>query len=153
MRLARYRGEALVRLGDARGIPLLEAAVQASPDSLDAAESLARALAPVEPHRAAELYRRLVVAAPYDPRLRYDLGCVLIGIDAAAAEQELREAIRLNPTSDAALNNLASLLFAAGRLEEAIVAYRRCLEVNPQHPLAGANLRAAEAALRAREGG
>lgn len=141
-RLSLYLGIALDRLGDPQGLALLEEAVSQRPDSLAARESLARAVAAREPARAASLYAALVAFSPHDPQLRYDFGCVLARVDPAAAEQEFREAIRLDPDHVDALNNLGSLLVAAGRIDEAMAALRGCLAIDPTHPLARRNVEA-----------
>ncbi|MFN9368558.1 MAG: tetratricopeptide repeat protein [Planctomycetia bacterium] len=146
-----YLGMALDRGGDPAGRRLLAEAVRADPDSLVAREQLARALVRDEPRQAAELYRQLVSVTPRDPQLRYDLGCALAAFAPAEAEEAFRAAIGLDPENADAHNNLAGLLFAASRLDEAIAAYRACLRIRPDHPLAGQNLAAAEAA-RARAG-
>jgi len=150
-RLEIYLGMALDRGGDPAGRRLLAEAVRADPDSLVAREQLARALVRDEPRQAAELYRQLVSVTPRDPQLRYDLGCALAAFAPAEAEEAFRAAIGLDPENADAHNNLAGLLFAASRLDEAIAAYRACLRIRPDHPLAGQNLAAAEAA-RARAG-
>jgi tetratricopeptide (TPR) repeat protein len=141
-RLSLYLGIALDRLGDPRGLTLLEQAVANRPDSLAARESLARAVATREPARSASFYADLVAFSPGDPQLRYDFGCVLARVDPAAAEQEFREAIRLDPNHANALNNLGSLLVATGRIDEAMAAFRSCLAIDPAHPLARRNLEA-----------
>lgn len=145
-RLEIYLGMALDRGGDPAGQRILEEAVRADPDSLVAREQLARSLVRDAPRQAAELYRQLVRLTPNDPRLRYDLGCSLAAFSPAEAEQAFRGAIALDPGNADAHNNLAGLLFAAGRLDEAIAAYRACLRIRSDHPLATRNLAAAEAA-------
>ena len=56
------------------------------------------------------------------------------------AEEALREALRLRPTSLAGLANLANLLANTGRLDEAEALYARVLAIDPQRKDALANL-------------
>jgi tetratricopeptide (TPR) repeat protein len=60
--------------------------------------------------------------------------------DTEAALRMFEEAVRLQPRSDAALNNLANVLLGLGRREEAIRHYRRALAINRRNADAQHNL-------------
>lgn len=60
--------------------------------------------------------------------------------DLAAAEREIREAIRLNPSSSKAHQYYSGILTTAGRMEEATQEARRGLELDPLSATAGTTL-------------
>jgi hypothetical protein len=139
-RLRMYLGLALDRAGDPRGEPLLREAVARMPDSLAAKEHLARAVVRSDPREAAELWARIAAAAPGDAYVVFNLGSTVARFDAAAAIPLLLRAIALDPANPDAHNNLGNAFLTLGRQDEAIAAYRRCLELAPDHPQAAANL-------------
>ena len=59
--------------------------------------------------------------------------------------RELAEAIRLEPTSAAAHNNLGILLVSSGRFDEGIEHFRSALRLRPDFAESAANLERAEA--------
>jgi Flp pilus assembly protein TadD len=83
---------------------------------------------------------------------RHDVACVasttigmLIGARVAqalgvAAASILARAIALDPANPDAHNNLGNAFLTLGQHDEAVSAYRRCLELAPDHPQATANL-------------
>lgn len=60
--------------------------------------------------------------------------------DWAAAESELQHALELAPSDTAVLRRQAAFLAARGRIEEALLAIRRALSLNPLSPCLGADL-------------
>jgi len=58
----------------------------------------------------------------------------------AEAEAELRKALKLDPNSATAHNNLGSVLERAGRKDEARRHYERAVQLEPGHPDAMKNL-------------
>lgn len=64
--------------------------------------------------------------------------------DLAGAEANYRVAVGIRPGDAAVRNNLATVLFKQGRLEEALEHYRKVVEINPSYPLARKNLEIVE---------
>jgi tetratricopeptide (TPR) repeat protein len=60
--------------------------------------------------------------------------------DLAAAEREIKEAIRLNPSSAKAHQYYSGILTAAGRMNEAIAEAHRAMELDPLSATAGTTL-------------
>jgi TolB-like protein/DNA-binding winged helix-turn-helix (wHTH) protein/Tfp pilus assembly protein PilF len=60
--------------------------------------------------------------------------------DLASAEREIRDAIRLNPSSSKAHQYYSGILTTAGRLDEAVQEARRGLELDPLSATAGTTL-------------
>src|SRR6185295_19562346 len=73
--------------------------------------------------------------------------------DFPAAEAALRKAISLNPNYAEAHNNLANLLLALCRGEEALSEYRRAAELDPSLPMVEFNEGAARLLLGDLRGG
>ena len=141
-RLDMYLGVALDRLDDPEGRFRLQAVVARRPDSLSAKEHLARSLLDADPRAAAALWAELVAATPADPYVLFNHGSALARFDPAAAVEVLTAAIAADPTNADASNNHGNALLTLGRHDEAVAAYRRCLQLAPDHPAATANLRA-----------
>jgi tetratricopeptide (TPR) repeat protein len=139
-RLRMYLGLALDRAGDPRGEPLLREAVARMPDSLAAKEHLARAVVRSDPREATELWACIAAESPDDAYVIFNLGSTVARFDAAAAIPLLSRAIALDPGNPDAHNNLGNAFLTLGRHDEALSAYRRCLELTPDHPQAAANL-------------
>ena len=69
---------------------------------------------------------------PEEPDVRNSLATFLLKEgDAAGAEKEIREAIRIRPGSAAARANLAGLLAARGQVEEARYEFKQSILLNP----------------------
>ena len=131
---------ALDRAGDPRGEPLLREAVAQIPDSLAAKEHLARAVVRSDPREAAELWAAIAAESPDDAYVVFNLGSTVARFDAEAAVPILARAIALDPANPDAHNNLGNAFLTLGQQDEAVSAYRRCLELAPDHPQATANL-------------
>jgi len=79
--------------------------------------------------------------APDNPDLIYQRGAVQMGLNnVAAAEQDLRHAIRIEPRHTAAMNDLAVLLISQKKTAEAKTLLEQVLKLNPQDQMAAANL-------------
>lgn len=89
-----------------------------------------------------------IQAFPNNPDTLYQRGVVRMAMrDLKGAEQDLRQAMEIAPTHTAALNDLAVLLSAQGRKDEAEKLLQKVLAINPNDPQAADNLK------RLREGG
>lgn len=139
-RLRMYLGLALDRAGDPRGEPLLREAVARMPDSLAAKEHLARGVVRSDPREAAELWAAIAAESPDDAYVVFNLGSTVARFDAEAAVPILTRAIALDPVNPDVHNNLGNAFLTLGQHDEAVSAYRRCLELAPDHPQATANL-------------
>ncbi|MBI1795946.1 MAG: tetratricopeptide repeat protein [Candidatus Eisenbacteria bacterium] len=92
------------------------------------------------PERGAEL-ANLATTAPDNPAVQFGLGWTARqGGDLATAETAYRRASSLWPKNDRVLNNLANVLVAEGRLDEAIGLYRRAVAIQPENASAWFNL-------------
>ncbi len=80
------------------------------------------------------LYRRTLAAEPNAYPIRNNLGTVYWREgDAAAAEREWREAVRLAPNNAIILNNLALLLSHQKRYDDAVALYQRAMRLKPKY--------------------
>ncbi len=87
------------------------------------------------------IWRDTVEKRPNNPRARLNYGIDLYAAgQLAAAERELREAVRLNSVSAAAHANLGAVLCALGKLDEGISHLRTGLVLDPQYTTAYGNL-------------
>jgi protein O-mannosyl-transferase len=79
--------------------------------------------------------------APDDPDVHFDLGLLAQREgDAAAAERAFREALSLDERHLDAWSNLAQVLLAARRTDEAVQAFERVVAAAPDDPVAHFNL-------------
>lgn len=79
---------------------------------------------------AGEIYRRLLEQLPGDAGLLHNLGLAHRRLgDLAAAERQIREAIRIDPSKAVFHNSLGAILRQANRLGEAENCYRQALTV------------------------
>jgi protein O-GlcNAc transferase len=114
------------------------------PAAKGARERLAAALAHHRAGRLAEAqsaYRRILAEAPRNADALHMLGVIALqtgGHDEAV--ELIRQAIGHNAGVPAFHNNLGNALKALGRLEEGEAAYRRALELKPDHAEAHYNL-------------
>ncbi len=84
-------------------------------------------------HSSLSFWSDAAVQCPGNARARIALGTLLAtGNRLPEAAVELEAAVRLDPTSVEALNNLANVLAATGRFSEAIPIYGRVLELTPR---------------------
>jgi tetratricopeptide (TPR) repeat protein len=87
---------------------------------------------------------RLSAAAALDPEngfLQFGLGWTARrGHDLSAAETAYGRALAAWPKSDVVLNNLGNVLFAQGRVDEAMARYREAIAANPDNAAAYFNL-------------
>ncbi|HSZ56304.1 MAG TPA: tetratricopeptide repeat protein [Tepidisphaeraceae bacterium] len=121
---------------------LLQQALTAQPDRLEALEALANLC-----HRlgdmsgAEEMFRRAVAVASHMPHLHASLGAVLAAqdrLDDAAAA--LRQAVLIRPDDPQILVHLAVVLNKQGLHDQAIDAYRKAIALQPHFPEAYNNL-------------
>lgn len=90
---------------------------------------------------ALPMFARCVELTPDNPDLRGNYGEALTAAgDPAAAERQLREALKRSPRHVQALNNLGLALQAQGKMEQAIAAGRRAVDIQPNHASARNNL-------------
>jgi len=140
---------------------LQQASTLAAQGKTDEALALIRqeiALVPADPRpRAAEVTTLLAAkrpqdalkaaeaglsAAPGNPDFLYLRGAVRMAVrDLPAAEQDFRQALQAKPDHVAAMSDLAVLLIANGRKDEARELLRKVLEIKPGDPMAEANLK------------
>jgi TolB-like protein/lipoprotein NlpI len=132
-----------------RAMELFEQAIELDPGYAKAHAGLAQAYyhlpnydatvsAPVYARLAKQHARRAVELDPRSGEAHAVLGGVLyqVDLDFAAAERELRAAIRLNPNHAAAHQWLAESLIVQGRNEEALDPIERAIELDPASPIA-----------------
>src|SRR5260370_24417561 len=87
------------------------------------------------------LMRKRIVRDTDDFTAHCNLGGMLAAKgDREAAIRELREAVRVRPRDEVALNTLGALLQLQNRADEAEALYRRALEARPDYPDAHYNL-------------
>ena len=77
-------------------------------------------------------YREAIRLDPRSARAFASLGTVLRASDPVGAEAAYREALRLNPKESIAHFNLANLVWAAGRRDEALAEFREAARLDPQ---------------------
>ena len=96
--------------------------------------SLRGAAKPAARHRALLVCRRALASAP-DDWVLHDLTARLLGglDDRAAAESEWRQVSRLIPHAALSYTEIGKLQQQQGNAHEAIVAFCRAIEVNPDH--------------------
>jgi len=89
---------------------------------------------PAQVRRDIQQVSELVVRHPDDPDLRWNLAALLEnGGDAAAAEQQWRALIGMQPQAALPRINLAKLLEGLGRQAEAFTLYNEGLRINPDY--------------------
>ncbi len=126
-------GQALTQLGrTAEAVAQYQAALADEPNANDARTNLASLL--MGQGRTAEataMLRDVVAAAPELAEAHFHLGRALEATDAAAAEAEFREAVRLKPAFAPGYLALGNLLARRGAATEAETAYREALRLDP----------------------
>jgi len=75
--------------------------------------------------------RRALALDPNEEEGHYNLGAILMDTEAAAAEAEFKETLRVNPENYKARNNLGLLYMRSGRLDEAEAQFNAGLQANP----------------------
>lgn len=99
-------------------------------DTLQASKGATK---PAQIQRMVRKVEQAAAARPLDADLHWNLAQLAdLSDDAAKAEAEWREVIRIWPHSHLAYFNLGKLLELHGRAPEAISLYSRCLELHPQ---------------------
>jgi tetratricopeptide (TPR) repeat protein len=107
-------------------------------------EALRAATKPALVQRAAQQVARAVAQSPNDTDLRWNLAQLLdLAGDAVGAEEQWRAVIRLHPHAHLPYYNLAKVVEAQGRDDEARQLYLQCLERKPDYDLARQQLAAA----------
>jgi cytochrome c-type biogenesis protein CcmH/NrfG len=121
----------------AASLSAYEKAVQLAPARTDFYGGYASALSATGRFADAErLLRRRLEAAPEDARAHFQLALALLGSNATPerqrqAENELREALRLEPQATGVAGRLGRLLTERGRCAEAIPLLERALKADP----------------------
>lgn len=88
---------------------------------------------------AARSWRRAARQAPGDPKTLWNLGIALKDLSAwPEADAVWRSVLALAPADIRAHRNLALVLHGQGRLDEAVLAYRRTIDLHAASPLDGA---------------
>jgi predicted CXXCH cytochrome family protein len=129
-------GSALIAAGDpAAGAQMLERARQAAPEEPAVLGEISDVLTSFgRVNEAITVLRAAVAADPLDAATHGKLGARFYQSgDTAGAEREWREAARLRPESAAHRLNLANLLAASGREDEALAHYRAAVRIDPDH--------------------
>jgi Flp pilus assembly protein TadD/mono/diheme cytochrome c family protein len=87
------------------------------------------------------LMRKRIVRDPADFSAHFNLGGLLqANGDKEGAIEETRQAVRIRPTDEVALNTLGALLQKADRPDEAEASYRAAIKARPNYPDARYNL-------------
>jgi Flp pilus assembly protein TadD/serine/threonine protein kinase len=137
----RYLGEALHRQGRfAEAEAAYREAIRLNPDWASFHDALAWLLATCDDResrnypQAIESAKRAVQLAPHEWNYWNTLGVAYLnGGQLDAAENSLREAIRLKPDWPPAHHNLRLILQAKGRLHEAIAEFNKEIELDPKN--------------------
>jgi tetratricopeptide (TPR) repeat protein len=110
-------------------------AIRIAPDHYEALISLGLLDKEVgRAQRAEAYYRQAIAAAPERPEAYANLAALLDEEGAArAAEQVLREGLSRSRPKDALYYNLGNVLKTKGVYSEALDAYRRVIEIRPDH--------------------
>ena len=88
-----------------------------------------------QPKLAEEYIRRAIEFRPEKADYHQLYAMALIGLDhPKEAEAEIRTAILLDPTDGTSQNALGDLLMIEGRVEDAIAAYQRAVQLAPKEP-------------------
>jgi len=98
-------------------------------------------------------YEQSIAIMPENPDAHFNLGCIFLGREEyASAAREFEEVITLKPPylSDAFVN-LGIARYNAGRLEEALMALKKALQLNPTNGNISAYIDAGRAKLRKRK--
>ncbi|MDF1731659.1 MAG: tetratricopeptide repeat protein [Minwuia sp.] len=116
-----------------QAVGFFRAAALATPGSADAQTGLAHALRDLgRQEDAVELLQSALRLSPEQSALWTALGAVMADLeDHANAETFLREGLRLDPKNGAAAGNLAELLFAMGRADDAAETYELAMRLRP----------------------
>ncbi len=98
-------------------------------------------------------YEQSIAIMPENPDAHFNLGCIFLGRkEYASAAREFEEVIKLKPPylSDAFVN-LGIARYNAGRLEEALMALKEALQLNPTNGTISAYIGAVRATLGQRK--
>lgn len=131
------RGRLAFQAGDmAAAVEAFAAAVEANPESVPARVNLGSALAGTgDVAGAMEQFRRVLELAPDNQASRFNLASLLAASDDRAALEEaaglLGGLVGESPGDAAARRNLAQTLTRLGRTDEALVAYREAVGIDP----------------------
>jgi tetratricopeptide (TPR) repeat protein len=107
-------------------------------------DALRSATKPAQVRRAAQQVAQAVARFPEQADLRWNLAQLLdLAGDAAGAEEQWRAVIRLRPHDHLPYYNLAKVIEVQGRVDEAQLLYRRCLERKPDYDQARQELASA----------
>ncbi|KHN73316.1 Transmembrane and TPR repeat-containing protein F38B6.6, partial [Toxocara canis] len=95
----------------------------------------------IEWRREIDLYRSGLTVCPKNAKIHYNLGKVLADSgDSLTAEISYKSAIRLNPSYDHAMNNLANIYLLHRRYREAEELLTKCVQIRPDFAAAWMNL-------------
>jgi tetratricopeptide (TPR) repeat protein len=104
-------------------------------------DALRSATKPAQVRRAAQQVAQSVARFPAEADLRWNLAQLLeLAGDPAGAEEQWRAVIRLHPHDHLPYFNLANVIGAQGRADEARALYRQCLERKPDYDQARVQL-------------
>ena len=123
------------------------------PGNHEAYFQLGRALAKSRRYdEALDQYEQSIAIMPENPDAHFNLGYIFLGRkEYASAAREFEEVIKLKPPylSDAYVN-LGIARYNAGHLEEALIALKKALQLNPKNGSISAYIDAVKAQLRKR---
>jgi len=135
---------ALLACATANALAQVSSPNQAASDPALVAAELRQAASLLQlgkPEEAEPILRRVVLHTPGNSDAHNLLGIILDQRQQfKEAEQQYRDALRLNESSISPRANLGVLLVRTGRSEEAIKAFESVLQLSPHHPQATVNL-------------
>jgi len=138
--------QALAEAGDlSRAVPHYQTALALNPQSVEALLAISAALRELKrSDGAVAMARRALLMAPKSAAPHVELARALAGHERAAllpeAEEQFREALRLDPRSVDAHFGLGCLLVDSGRVGEALEHFRSVVSLAPRHAVAAHNL-------------
>jgi predicted CXXCH cytochrome family protein len=146
--LRRAAARALGVRGERSDIDALQRATD-DPDpwtALEAVHAAGLLGSPTSGARLLQLLKRPDLIA--DARAHYMAGHgSLVGQDMPRAERALRRALEINPMIVGAMNDLGLALVGQGKKDEAVIEWKRALDINPRFSAARRNLEAAASGL------
>ncbi|MCW5551341.1 MAG: tetratricopeptide repeat protein [Verrucomicrobiae bacterium] len=127
----------LLQLADERplAVDILTHACRHHPGDYWLHQQLGACLLPVSPERAVECFRAALALCPRRPVFRINLGIALLKCNRLEeAEEELREAIRMQPDFALSHRVLGGVLLARGDARNAELKFREAIRLKPDDP-------------------